>query len=76
VSRRPRPPALPGGSWPLHTASHLREHLEWMRLCGRSDATIAVPGWAWRMAVAVEALPGPGAAGAGAQLVRVAGGAR
>ena len=31
---------LPGGSYPLEVASHLREHLEWMRLCARSERTV------------------------------------
>lgn len=32
---------LPGPGYPLDSASHLREHLVWMRLQGRSDRTLA-----------------------------------
>lgn len=35
-TRRP----LPGGAYPLELASHLEEHLRWMRRCGRSEDTI------------------------------------
>ena len=31
---------LPGGCYPLHLASHLTEHLRWMRRCGRGRRTI------------------------------------
>jgi site-specific recombinase XerD len=33
-------PALPGGSYPLGSASHLEEHLRWMRRCARSPRTL------------------------------------
>lgn len=32
--------ALPGGTWPLDAASHLREHLLWMDLRGRARRTL------------------------------------
>ena len=31
---------LPGGSYPLHAASHLAEHLRWMYRCGKSQRTL------------------------------------